>query len=105
MKIAILNLDDTVVIPAGKQLGEDHFVDLRDSVFRAVDGWDIRETLPGTFSLSAPWMPHSVTVGGYGYSYVRETIEPVDTESPDVETTREQLAIVVPQQHGKRGRR
>lgn len=82
MKLAILNLDDMVVIPSGKRLGEDAFGDLRDSVFRAVDGWDIHETLPGTFSVSAPWLDEPVTIGGYGYTYTRAKVEPVDTEAP-----------------------
>lgn len=83
MRIAILHLDDHVAIPGGRQLGSTCDT-LRADLFSAADGWDIRETLPGTFSLSAPWMPHSVTVGGYGYTYTRAPIEPVDTEAPVV---------------------
>lgn len=90
MKLATLNLDDIVVIPHGKKLGEDYFVDLRDSVFRAEDGWDIHETLPGTFSLNAPWLAEPVTLGGYGYTYTRAPVEVIDTEAP------------VPQPKGKR---
>lgn len=82
MSIATLHLDDLVVIPGGKVLGSEHIVDLRSSSFLAADGWDIRETLPGVFSLNAEWLAAPVTVGGYGYSYTRASVEAVDTESP-----------------------
>lgn len=104
MRIASLHLDDMVTVPGGKLMGEGLIGDLRESTFRSADGWDIRETLPGVFSLSSEWAPEPVTIGGYGYSYVRERVEPVDTESPAaVAATREQISVVVP--HGKRGRR
>lgn len=72
MKLASLYLDDTVVIHLGKDVGgglpRQH---VRDSSFQEADGWDIRETLPGTFSICREGMPKPVTIGGYGYSYVR----------------------------------
>lgn len=81
MKIVSLHLDDMVVISLGKSVGTDQArVDLRDSSFHAADGWDIRETLPGVFSLVCEGMPEPVTVGGYGYSYVRAN-EPMTSES------------------------
>jgi hypothetical protein len=83
MKLATLYFDDHVVIPGGRQLG-DMTGELRSDAFRSVDGWDIHETLPGVFSLVAPWMTEPVTIGGYGYSYTRAPIEPVDTEAPVV---------------------
>ena len=82
MKLATLNLDDMVVIPGGKRLGEDTFTDLRDSVFRAADGWEIHETLPGTFSVTCAHMAEAVTIGGYGYTYTRAKVDPIDTEAP-----------------------
>lgn len=106
MKIAVLNLDDHVVIPGGRILGGESFGELRADVFRAVDGWDIRETLPGIFSISAAHLTEPVTIGGYGYSYTRERIEPVDTEAP-IAGTEDMAAISASsaqrtQQRGKR---
>jgi hypothetical protein len=77
MKLASLYLDDMVVIPSSRSIGAGvPFADERSSSFHASDGWDIRETLPGTFSISREGMAHAVVVGGYGYSYVRAE-EPV----------------------------
>lgn len=71
-KLASLWLDDIVVVPAGMETGIGQpRVDYRDTSFHASEGWDIRETLPGVFSLLREGMPAPVTVGGYGYSYVR----------------------------------
>lgn len=73
MKIASIYFDDIIVIPQGIQLGPTQpFTTLREQSFHAAEGWDIRETLPGTFSMLREGMSGPVTVGGYGYSYVRE---------------------------------
>lgn len=81
MKIASLYLDDMVVIPLGKSVGTDQpRVDLRDASFHAADGWDIRETLPGVFSLVCEGMTEPVVLGGYGYTYVRAH-EPLTSDS------------------------
>jgi hypothetical protein len=98
--IAILHLDDHVVIPMGRKLGEDTLGELRSSSFMASDGWEIRETLPGVFSLTSAWLPEPVTIGGYGYSYTTMAVQPVDTEAPT--TMKEQLAAVVPPKGKKR---
>lgn len=72
-KLASLWLDDTVVIPFGKDNGSGlPRTHVRDSSFQAEDGWDIRETLPGVFSITRDGMAEVVTIGGYGYSYVRK---------------------------------
>lgn len=80
MTISVLHLDDHVVIPKGRKLGEDTLGELRASSFLASDGWVIRETLVGVFSLSAPWLPEPVTIGGYSYSYTVEPPAPVVEE-------------------------
>ncbi len=67
--LASLWLDDLVVVRNGGQSGPETYVDVRDSSFHREDGWDIRETLPGVFSLHREGMASPVTVGGYGYSY------------------------------------
>ena len=46
MKLATLHLDDHVVIPGGRQLG-DMTNELRSDAFRSVDGWDIHESAAG----------------------------------------------------------
>lgn len=78
MKLARLDLDAVVCIHLGKSLGGagEARHDVRDSTFTAADGWDIRETLPGVFSLHREGMPEVVTLGGYGYSYVRVALPP-----------------------------
>lgn len=72
MKLTCLYLDDSVVIPRSKNMGSGMPLhDTRDSSFHVNDGWDIRETLPGTFTITNEHMDGIVTVGGYGYSYER----------------------------------
>ncbi len=72
MKLARLTLDDIVVIPDGRDCGGGmRNVDLRESSFRAEDGWDIRQTLPGEFTVYREGMAEPITIGGYGYTYKR----------------------------------
>lgn len=71
MKIASLYLNGHIVVPEGQQLGPTQaYTTLREQSFHSHEGWDIRETLPGVFSLHHEGMSAPVTVGGYGYSYV-----------------------------------
>lgn len=80
-KLSALYLDDIVVIPAGKDMGAGQArTDLRDSSFHESEGWDIRETLPGVFSVLCDGMPSPVAIGGYGYSYVRAVEAPPPPE-------------------------
>jgi len=70
MRLKSLCFDDIVVIDgpitvAGGPPG------IREQRFHIDDGWDIRETLPGIFTLCRDDMTEPVTIGGYGYSYVR----------------------------------
>ena len=68
--ITALHLDDYVVVPGGKDLGSGvGRQDLRQTSFARDDGWDIREVLPGVFSVYQAGMLAPVTIGGYGYSY------------------------------------
>jgi hypothetical protein len=72
-KLRRLHLDDTVCVPQSKAMGDGPLHDTRDSCFHVNDGWDIRETLPGVFTITNDLMgARSVTIGGYGYSYERE---------------------------------
>lgn len=82
MRLASLWLDDIVVVADGRELGGDHRSDLRDASFHASEGWEIRETLPGVFSLQREGMSEPVTIGGYGYSYVRAPASKVDEPEP-----------------------
>lgn len=69
--IRVVHFDGAVTVPGGANYGEGApRGDLRDQSFAAADGWDIREVLPGVFSLSREGMSEPVTVGGYGYSYI-----------------------------------
>lgn len=87
MKLVCLHLDDSVVVPRSKSMGDGlPLVDTRDSSFHMDDGWDIREVLPGTFVITNDHMAESVTIGGYGYSYVSAPyIEELPT-SPSLES-------------------
>lgn len=87
-----VNFDGAVVIPGGADYGAGApRGDLRDQSFDAADGWDIREVLPGVFSLNREGMPAPVTVGGYPYSVVRgpdpvvrvTAVGPTDGADPD----------------------
>lgn len=72
-KLRSLYLDDTVCIPQSKTVGDGPLHDTRDSCFHVNDGWDIRETLPGVFTITNELMAERiVTIGGYGYSFERE---------------------------------
>ncbi len=74
MKLVCLHLDDTVVIPRSRLTGGGApLSETRDSSFHVDDGWDIRECLPGIFTITNGHMSDVVTIGGYGYSYVRAT--------------------------------
>lgn len=73
MKLRSLYLDDTVCIPQSKSVGDGPLHDTRDAAFHVDDGWDIRETLTGVFTITNDAMGERiVTIGGYGYSYERE---------------------------------
>lgn len=75
MKLRSLYLDDTVCIPQSKTVGDGPLHDTRDSCFHVNDGWDIRETLPGVFTITNELMvDRIVTIGGYGYSFERESV-------------------------------
>lgn len=75
-----VHFSGAVSIPKGANYGEGvPRGTLRDTSFTRADGWDIREVLPGVFSLSCEGMPAPVTVGGYGYSVVLEP-EPIIPE-------------------------
>lgn len=84
MKLRCLYLDDAVVIPRSKDQGSGiPLTDTRDSSFHVDDGWDIRETLPGVFSITNAAMGERiVTIGGYGYSYERAEAEVVEELPP-----------------------
>ncbi len=94
--ITAVYFDAQIVVPQGKSNGEGlPRVDLRETSFHASDGWDIRETLPGVFSLHIEGMTSPCTVGGYGYSYVQKHEEP----PPPVEESK----VEEPKKRGKRG--
>ncbi len=72
--ITSVYFDDQVVVDGGRDVGEGKRGQLREFSFHRRDGWDIREALPGVFTLFTDGMEHPVTVGGYGYSCVRVTV-------------------------------
>lgn len=76
-----LHLDCAIVIPGAKNIagGVNR---ITEQAFHIEDGWDVRETLPGVFSISRDDMAEAVTVGGYGYTYVRAEPETVP-EAPE----------------------
>lgn len=83
--ITALYLDDYVVVPASKNIGSGSaLVETRSPVFERADGWDIREVLPGVFSLYREGMAGPVEVGGYGYSVVRVTVDEAPTPNVGV---------------------
>lgn len=86
MKLRSLHLDDTVCIPQSKTVGDGPLHDTRDSCFHIADGWDIRETLPGVFTVTNDLMVgRIVTIGGYGYSYEREPVAEASEMPPGLE--------------------
>ncbi len=83
--ITALFLDCMVVIPQGKNVGGGmKRTELREQNFRSEEGWDIRETLPGVFSLNREGMDSPCTIGGYGYNYVQHIpkVEEAPAEEP-----------------------
>jgi hypothetical protein len=79
--IRVVHFSGAVTIPGGADYGAGApRGDLRDQSFAAADGWDIREVLPGVFSLHRAGMPEPCTVGGYGYSVVTAP-NPADVEA------------------------
>lgn len=79
MRIREVHFDDVVSIPGHTQIAGGTTT-TRETTFHADDGWEIRETLPGVFSLLHSSMTEPVTVGGYGYSFV--PISPLDEPAP-----------------------
>lgn len=81
MKLRELHLDIAVVVPGAKNIagGVNR---ITEQAFHVEDGWDLRETLPGVFSISREDMAEPVTVGGYGYTYVRMPEEAAPAEEP-----------------------
>lgn len=70
MKLASLHIDRVLVIPgAAYQSGGPSVV--REQSFTAEDGWDLREVLPGIFSIHGHGMREPAQIGGVGYSFVR----------------------------------
>jgi hypothetical protein len=70
MKVVRLQLEKPVAIPGWTPIAGG--ADSSEMTFHAADGWDIRETLPGVFSIWREGMDSPVTVGNYGYSYTQE---------------------------------
>lgn len=75
MKLAYLAFDDMITVPGGRRLGEDSIGDACESTFRAADGWDLRQTSEGVFTLRSECMLDAMTVGGHGYRYIPEPPE------------------------------
>lgn len=71
-----LHLDAVAVIPGAIDVSGGT-AQKREQSFHADEGWDLREVLPGVFSISRADMPYAVTLGGYGYSYVAMPPTPV----------------------------
>lgn len=69
MRIREIHFDDVVAVPGHVQISGG-ISTARETAFHVDDGWDIREVLPGVFSLCHTNMSAPVTVGGYGYSFV-----------------------------------
>lgn len=69
MNLRELHLDAVAVIPGAVDIAGGT-AQKREQSFHVDEGWDLREVLPGVFSISRADMPHAVTVGGCGYSYV-----------------------------------
>jgi len=81
MMIAHLYFDDIVVITRGRTSGNGMpRGDARETSYHAPE-WEIREVLPGVFSLWTEGMEVPQTVGGYGYSYSPQATTP-EPESP-----------------------
>ncbi len=98
MKLVCLHLDDTVVIPRSRLTGGGApLSETRDSSFHMDDGWDIRETLPGIFTITNGHMADVVTIGGYGYSFCRAPEELSAVEDQPVS-----ILSGVPRKRGKR---
>lgn len=84
IKLAAVTFDDIVVIPLGKDVGGGLArQDLRESSFRAEDGWRIGLTTvfrsissSVVFEIWREGMPRPAFVGGYGHTYV-EADEPL----------------------------
>lgn len=83
--IAQIYFDDMITVPRGRATGPDARATLQEQSFNAADGWQIIELSEGVFSLYVDGMTGPVTVGGYGYTYVRQAdhIE-AEAEEPSV---------------------
>jgi hypothetical protein len=81
MKIRAITFDDVIVVHGHVPVSGGPSTS-REQAFHEDDGWDIRETLPGTFTLCHETMSEPITIGGYGYSYVRSASQEAIAE-PD----------------------
>lgn len=119
MNLRELHLFDLVVIPGAIDVSGGTS-QKREQSFHVDEGWDLRELLPGVFSVSREDMPHAVTVGGVGYSYVpmpfdmaeqrklEDAVNNVRTPDSDTMTDEEcgyKPGPVVQQMHHRKGKR
>lgn len=82
MKLDALVFDDTVTVFAGKDVGGGlSRQDLRESSFRAEDGWSLLRLEKGVYSIHRDGMPKATIAEGYGASYL-EADAPVVVEQP-----------------------